>query len=317
MQQDITPRMSIGTKRFIHPIKLQEKNETQEKIKFRSISTGRGHVIGLARDGSVWHWTNHIMLQRVLIPLEENEHIVQVVANWNYSSVLTDKGALFIIPKPDLIIPSQAQVEPPPTQIVTPRITSRQLLEDDDALVQITGLDGYTLALTQSGQVLKIMTGNETFFQDPQHHVQHLVAFSARESENNTRDVMKRFITGNFDNFAVYTTDGQVLLGKISNTEALILPDLQNKNICKVSFGDYHCGALTNDGKLYTWGNFSSGALGHGTEHLESHQHTPTLVDALDNMFVFAIGFGGWQSSVLAIPLQQDSSSNNFERTDV
>ncbi|KAL0581873.1 hypothetical protein ABG067_008395, partial [Albugo candida] len=202
------------------------------------------------------------MLQRVLIPLLENEKIVQVVANWNYSSVLTDKGALFIIPKPDLIIPSQAQVEPPPTQIVTPRITSKELLNNEDTFVQITGLDGYTLVLTESSQVVNIMTSEPLFFQDPQRHVHHLKAFSAIKEEKNTRDMMKRFITGNFDNFAVYTTEGQVLLGKLSNTtEALILPDLQHKNICKVSFGDYHCGALTNDGQLYTWGNFSSGAL--------------------------------------------------------
>lgn len=87
----------------------------------------------------------------------------------------------------------------------------------------------------------------------------------------------------------------------------------------------YHCGAVTNKGKLFTWGNYSSGALGQGDDDTESHQPTPKIVESLDNMFVFAIGFGGWQSSVLAIPAyhndqeeqivyQQDVNSN-FRKT--
>lgn len=54
---------------------------------------------------------------------------------------------------------------------------------------------------------------------------------------------------------------------------------------------------------MFTWGNYSSGALGQGSDVTESPQPTPKMVvETLDNMFVFAIGFGGWQSSVLAIP---------------
>lgn len=339
MQQDITPRMSIGTRRFVHPVKLQELNETQEKVPFRSISTGRGHVIGLARDGRVWHWSNHITLQRVSLPLERDEKVVQVVANWNYSSVLTDRGALFIIPKPDWIIPSQAQVEPAATTIVAPRIDFSSLYpgEQQDEIVQLTGLDGYTLALTRSGRVLKLATGHiEEFSHQPTHHVQELTHFGAKNKEEvNERDgSMKRFITGNFDNFAVYTKDGRVLLGKVdatSETQPEVLPGLQNRDICKVSFGDYHCGAVTNGGKLLTWGNFSSGALGHGPDYKDIHKSTPTVVEALNDMYVFAIGFGGWQSSVLAIPSFSDDSngrteasksytdddSGNFIRTDI
>lgn len=66
----------------------------------------------------------------------------------------------------------------------------------------------------------------------------------------------------------------------------------------------YHYGALTNQGKLLTWGKNSSGALGHG-DNTEDMCPTPRIVESLNNSFVFAIGFGGWQSSVLAIANMQ------------
>lgn len=49
-----------------------------------------------------------------------------------------------------------------------------------------------------------------------------------------------------------------------------------------------------------TWGKNSSGALGQG-DNTEDPCPTPRIVQSLNNSFVFAIGFGGWQSSALAI----------------
>jgi SCF-associated factor 1 len=48
------------------------------------------------------------------------------------------------------------------------------------------------------------------------------------------------------------------------NSEPTIHPALQNKSVISVVLGDYHNGALTSDGKLFTWGNYSRGALGLG-----------------------------------------------------
>lgn len=235
MHQEISPRSSAGTRRLTTPTKIQDTNNTQPRIKFRSISCGRTHVIGLARDGSVWHWTNHLMLQAVHLHLEPNETIVQVVANWSYSTVLTNEGAIYVIPLPDLIIPSQVTVEPTPTSIVTPKVPMD--------IVQIAGLDGYTLALTKDGRVLKLDTRNHIeFSSNPEHYTIELVLFSAKKPEANYRDgSMSRFITGAFRNFAVYTKSGQVMLGKVeagADTEPIVLPELQNRDVCKVSFGE-------------------------------------------------------------------------------
>jgi SCF-associated factor 1 len=49
-----------------------------------------------------------------------------------------------------------------------------------------------------------------------------------------------------------------------------------------------------------TWGQFSSGALGHGSIAKDG-KHKPKFVETLSEKFVFTIGFGGWQSSALAV----------------
>lgn len=236
MQQDITIRSSYGTKRLTTPTLLQTGNETQTKVKFRSISSGRGHVIGLAREGTVWHWSNHVTLQRVDI----EDRIVQVAANWNYSSALTENGELLVIPKPDLIIQSQLQVEPTPTVLAAGAVSVKDLISDassaNDSFVQIAGLDGYTIALTRHGRVLKVTTRNGFATEAIE-----LIKYSSETKENNERHgVMKRFITGAFNHFAVYTKD-MVMMGDVdvtAETEPTRIDALDHQDICKVSFGE-------------------------------------------------------------------------------
>jgi SCF-associated factor 1 len=43
-----------------------------------------------------------------------------------------------------------------------------------------------------------------------------------------------------------------------------IIPELQNRSVISIVLGDWHCGALTADGQLLTWGQYSHGALGLG-----------------------------------------------------
>ena len=47
-------------------------------------------------------------------------------------------------------------------------------------------------------------------------------------------------------------------------SQAEIVPELQYNSIISVVLGDYHSAALSADGRLYTWGAFSLGALGLG-----------------------------------------------------
>jgi len=47
-------------------------------------------------------------------------------------------------------------------------------------------------------------------------------------------------------------------------TQPRIIPELQNRSVISIVLGDYHYGALTADGQLLTWGQYSHGALGLG-----------------------------------------------------
>ena len=49
-----------------------------------------------------------------------------------------------------------------------------------------------------------------------------------------------------------------------STPEPTIIPSLQNRSVISVVIGDYHFGALTEDGEFLTWGGYSNGALGLG-----------------------------------------------------
>ncbi|KAI8353286.1 regulator of chromosome condensation 1/beta-lactamase-inhibitor protein II [Choanephora cucurbitarum] len=286
------------------PTELQANNHTQPKIKFRAISSGRSHVIGLAKDNTVYHWTNPNVLQ----PVELDSCVVQVVANWSYSSLLTAQGELYLVPEPDIVSLTEENKPIEPTQILASAVCLQHILPDadpEDQLVQLAGLDRFTLALTRHGLVLKLETGDATAFsQSPKDHVTVLDHFSSQEQEVNDRGgIMKRFITGSFHNFAVYTKD-RVMLGTIDaqkETEPDCPEELVDQDICKVSFGDYHMGAITSKGKLLTWGQYSGGALGHGKDPSQQQLERPTLVEDLNDKFVFAIGFGGWHSGVLAI----------------
>lgn len=76
-------------------------------------------------------------------------------------------------------------------------------------------------------------------------------------------------ISAHFEHFVAYSTGREsiVLMGTNDITRdqpADIIPELQYKSIISVVLGDYHFAALTSDGKLYTWGRFSAGALGLG-----------------------------------------------------
>ncbi|KAG0166620.1 hypothetical protein DFQ28_003033 [Apophysomyces sp. BC1034] len=313
LQEEIPVSVSLGTKVVREPAQV----ELPSHVRVQSVSCGRSHAIALGKDGSIWHWCNRWKPQQVHIPMDSTSHIVQITANWGYSSVLTNTGEIFLVPHPPNIASFEEEVSD--LAISTTgvslsfiesdmRIANKDLqLQPGDKFVQIAGMQDYTLALTQTGRVFKLCTReNEDFSASPAKYTVELKHYGAKQPERNDRSKgMQRFVSAAFTNFAVYTADGKVMLGKSDDPADHIPKVLEglDHDICKVSFGDHHTGALTNHGSLLTWGAYSSGALGHD-ENMERVEK-PKVVAGLQNMFVFGIGFGGWQSAVLAIPLEQ------------
>lgn len=165
------------------------------------------------------------------------------------------------------------------------------------------------------------------------------------------RDHFVKQITAHFLNFVAYS-ESTVLKGN-TNTEpeddAEIIPALQNKSVISVVLGDYHSAALTSDGKLYTWGSFSRGALGlglpeelpvgapggYGTqEHLDcarqSHLNRVSPVPDVEvptqvhfdhgekkqkERFCFAAAAAGWHTGALVIDMNPEVSRSCIEQS--
>lgn len=246
-----------------------ERVELPGDLRVRSISCGRSHAIALGNDGSIWHWNNRWKPQRVRIT--NASRIVQVAANWGYSTVLTETGELFTVPEPDPVSEEAAPLQETVVQsrgvslrmMANDPLSSIELKESDDKFVQvmssrrtkrkgveiimmkqsqIAGLEKCTIGLSRYGRVFKMSTENaDNFIQEPGRLVVELPKFGATGYEYNDRiRGMQRFITGQFRNFAVYSADGKVLLGhqdEPATQDPQVLDELQG-NICKVSFGE-------------------------------------------------------------------------------
>ena len=113
-----------------------------------------------------------------------------------------------------------------------------------------------------------------------------------------------------------------VLMGDTDTTEISeprVTPTLQDRNVISVVLGDYHGAALTADGKLYTWGKYSGGALGLGGAGSNVRRplydgrgsvDVPTEVrfdhgmQGRKDRFCLAVAAAGWHTGALVIDLE-------------
>eukprot|EP00163_Fabomonas_tropica_P003533 TRINITY_DN1302_c0_g1_i2.p1 TRINITY_DN1302_c0_g1~~TRINITY_DN1302_c0_g1_i2.p1 ORF type:complete len:2219 (+),score=807.59 TRINITY_DN1302_c0_g1_i2:52-6657(+) len=72
---------------------------------------------------------------------------------------------------------------------------------------------------------------------------------------------------------------------------------LEGKQVVKIAVGDYHTGALTSNGEVYTCGWGEYGQLGHGDEVTRA---TPERIEALVGLDIVDIALGGHHSACLA-----------------
>ncbi|KAG5647470.1 hypothetical protein DXG03_009401 [Asterophora parasitica] len=232
-----------------------------------------------------------------------------------------------------------------------PTLTNGDEDEKPTQLVQIAGLDGHLIGLTNKGHVLKF-DGLDSAETSSEGRWEYLPAFSeAAKVQEEYAEIgldapltMKvTHITANFGHFIAYSTGSSsvVLIGK-TNTSAdsqpKIIPELQNKSIISVVLGDYHSVALTANGKVFTWGAYSSGALGLGDPHslapgspgafateaqrllaLDRGRGTPPAVEVPTEVrfdhgrktrkdrFCFSVAAAGWHTGALVIDLEPDS----------
>jgi SCF-associated factor 1 len=154
-------------------------------------------------------------------------------------------------------------------------------------------------------------------------------------------------ISAHYETFVAYSTGSSsiVLMGDTATTDETspnLLPELQNISVISVVLGDYHFGALTANGKLLTWGQYSKGALGLGDpadiepgqpggfstqDHrqmaLNRRRGQPPQVEVptevrfdhgekkRKDMFCFAAAAAGWHMGALVIDLETNADSDD------
>jgi SCF-associated factor 1 len=127
-------------------------------------------------------------------------------------------------------------------------------------------------------------------------------------------------VSGNFDQFGVFNSAGEVFIGTRltrSDDSPVVHTSLQGQGIVSLSWGDYHCLALCQDGSVLTWGKIN-GCLGLGDTDIASARdmnlvlengyiptHEPRKLALGDNKFVLKIAAGGWHSGALVVDSNQ------------
>ncbi|XP_054796834.1 RCC1 domain-containing protein RUG3, mitochondrial isoform X3 [Prosopis cineraria] len=83
---------------------------------------------------------------------------------------------------------------------------------------------------------------------------------------------------------------------KIGGWKPKSLPSLENIKILQIASGGYHSLALTDDGKVLSWGHGGQGQLGNGSLQ---NQRIPTVIEALAHEHVVYISCGGSSSAAV------------------
>ncbi|KLO11069.1 RCC1/BLIP-II protein [Schizopora paradoxa] len=232
-------------------------------------------------------------------------------------------------------------------------------------IVKIAAMDNILIALTNVGHVLRFGEISDEsslaqgrwqylpYFSDTIEIVKHRAFSDTTEGNTGLRsptDVQITHISAHFNHFVAYSTglDSIVLRGSTETQEdnfAEIIPELQYKSVISVVLGDYHSAALTENGKLYTWGAFSQGALGLGDPKdievgqpggFSSQRHRDAARSGLraarvpdvavptevrfdheskkkKDRFCFAVAAAGWHTGALVIDLDPDDDEEIAE----
>lgn len=261
----------------------------------KTFSSGRHHVLALTDDGMLWSWWNKnepsrfVEFTNVRTILNSRSPstpgtVLKVVAGWEMNAALISGTGIVYWPRT-----AADSVNAKGLLLVTPQIISgtgfqklnstREQRESEDARLgevqNFVVLENYIVFITDLNKVFAVRDGEEEAIELP--------TFSAPGR-------VIQDIQGAFRKFAVFSSDGDVLMG---NTELIRLtselatskssspsdsnsgelpqpampPALQQNGVINISFGDYHFCALHANGKISSHGREprGCGALGLGS----------------------------------------------------
>ena len=304
-----------------------------EGLDIVSLKAGRKHAIALNSDSQVYEYYSFGGIYQVRSQSWGNEMVAAVEAGWGHSAVLTSSGNVFIWSEFDVAdITPRSGALPIVTTDTTrlPTAPRSPTTSQADKFTKIACGVNFIVALTQQSHVYYLdispidpvgrmaaartarleaafVSGErswiflERFCDVPM--IQALPEFDAITISPAARIT---HISAHFHSFAAYSvpldskSSSIVLLGDDHDVTAekapQVIPELQGIGVIKIVQGDYSFGALTSDGRLRTWGQYSGGALGLGHPSL---LNTPLTHPSL-------------RSPAPTPPVQSSSQSNLF-----
>lgn len=296
--------------RLIFPPHLPQGDDRIPVTTIAQFSSGRSHIVALSDAGTIWTWKTidwpgqevkflHADLSEgtgMPAPNERNQavRVKRVVGGWASSSAyVTGKGIVVWSlkqPTPRAGEPQNAHIWSveddivPDTYYQRPRRQARESNAEEERLGKVVGevmnhvvLEAYVVFVTDLGKVFAAKHGQ------PETLRQGLVELAHFEPSEGKAAMTE--IQGSFRSFAVFNTDGDVVIGTqdlldrawerafLPSVQAEVLlpvrpPALQNRGVISLAFGDWHKLVLTRDGRILSYGEEPSacGCLGLGTQ---------------------------------------------------
>ncbi|CCE83740.1 Piso0_004326 [Millerozyma farinosa CBS 7064] len=244
-----------------------------------SISSGREHIIALDNYHNILTWDTGCRTNtgvHLLFDGMEDYFISKISAGWNISACYAYRVGIIVWYTRDPV--SRESYEDGTTQakahyLIIPGTDKGRIIDFH------AGCD-FVLFIKDNGQIYCFTIEAHNWALSNGEYVPEesfpVIKFNEWLLKHNiTSSVKSTFtkISGCYHNFAIFTSDGMVLLGnkesfsdEESNEFPVLIPDLQKRNISHVAMGDYHNFALTDDGELLVWGTESNncGCLGVG-----------------------------------------------------
>lgn len=303
-----------------------------EKRNIVSISSGREHFIALDNQNGIYTWdtgnSTNIGVRIVFPGIDQRKRITKISCGWNLSACHIHEVGVVVWYTREAVSEDSHLSNKLTANAKYVIIPGSNLFTPRDILA---GLD-YVLLIDRDGELACFDIHAQGYSNgriapttvQKTHYVNAFKNWLSQKKRSGQETTYTK-LSGCYNLFAVFASDGLVLIGKKEMTSAsseddspLVIPELQNRGIIDVSVGDYHYLALTDKGELLSWGSEPAlcGCLGLGSREAFLREHPEDLNDSSNELKArrpvvvkspntdgewLAIAAAGWHSAAVFV----------------